>query len=583
MGVLAQRYDHKGLQVGGELLVNATTAGDQTSPSLADLAGGGFAIAWTDYSGTGADGSQTAVYARVFDAAGTALGAELPVNSTTAGAQETPRLAGLAGGGLVAVWADWSETGGDGSSWSVRAQRFDAAGAKLGGELLVNTTTSNSQLAPAVAALSGGGFAAVWEDRSASGQDGSASAIRAQLFGADGQRQGTEILVNATTQLGQDAPTLAALPGGGFVVAWQDGSGSGGDTSGTAIRAQVFGADGSRSGLEILVNGTTAGDQGDPTVAVLADGRFVVGWTDWSSSGGDPSESAVRARIFDPRGAAVSLPGTPAADQYIGTRFGDTLAGGRGRDRLNGGLGNDRLDGGASNDRLWGAGGNDTLNGGAGADTLAGGAGDDSYRVDRAGDLIVELVGEGIDQAGSSTVSVDLAPYGELENGGLSGSAPLDLSGNALGNRLLGNAGANRLAGRGGHDSLSGAGGADTLAGGAGDDTLAGGGGNDSFSFDLAPGAGGIDSIASYSPWADTILLAAAAFPALPLGTLAAAAFRKSASATQATDASDRIVYNTTTGALYWDGDGKGGAAAVQFATLAESPDTLTRLDFTVG
>lgn len=42
---------------------------------------------------------------------------------------------------------------------------------------------------------------------------------------------------------------------------------------------------------------------------------------------------------------------------------------------------------------------------------------------------------------------------------------------------------------------------------------------------------------------------------------------------TKAKDGEDRIAYNETTGALYFDKDGKGGAKAVQFAVLDGGPD----------
>ena len=48
-------------------------------------------------------------------------------------------------------------------------------------------------------------------------------------------------------------------------------------------------------------------------------------------------------------------------------------------------------------------------------------------------------------------------------------------------------------------------------------------------------------------------------------------------------DASDRVIYNMTTGSLYYDPDGTGGTAAVRFAVLTGSPDALTNADFVVA
>src|SRR6185436_7701573 len=135
------------------------------------------------------------------------------------------------------------------------------------------------------AGLPDGGFVATWADSSGVG-DLQPLGLRAQVFNADGTRSGSEFLVNSTTQNTQDEPTIAALAGGRFVVAWTDYSVTGGDQSVSAIRAQVFNHDGTKSGSEFLVNTTTASGQFDPNITGLSDGRFVVSWTDIGMTGG---------------------------------------------------------------------------------------------------------------------------------------------------------------------------------------------------------------------------------------------------------------------------------------------------------
>ena len=61
----------------------------------------------------------------------------------------------------------------------------------------------------------------------------------------------------------------------------------------------MFTADGVKFGAEFLVNTITTGYQSAPTITALADGRFVVAWSDGSHVGGDPYSSAIHAQIFD--------------------------------------------------------------------------------------------------------------------------------------------------------------------------------------------------------------------------------------------------------------------------------------------
>ncbi len=76
----------------------------------------------------------------------------------------------------------------------------------------------------------------------------------------------------------------------------------------------------------------------------------------------------------------------------------------------------------------------------------------------------------------------------------------------------------------------------------------------------------------------DRIGLGDAAFGDLAAGPLPASAFRLG---TAAQDADDRILYDSATGSLYYDADGVGGIAAVQFATVSAGLP-LTASDFTV-
>ncbi|MEI6643399.1 MAG: cadherin domain-containing protein [Novosphingobium sp.] len=155
---------------------------------------------------------------------------------------------------------------------------------KQGGEFLVNTATANSQILSAVGRLTNGGFVITWQDGSLTLGDSSGGSIKAQVYGADGAKVGGEFLVNTQTSGSQLLPMITGLVSGGFVITWYEGSGYVADGSGASVKAQVYGADGARLGTELLVNTQTAGNQHRSRVADLANGGFVITWQDASAT-----------------------------------------------------------------------------------------------------------------------------------------------------------------------------------------------------------------------------------------------------------------------------------------------------------
>ncbi|HTU12656.1 MAG TPA: M10 family metallopeptidase C-terminal domain-containing protein [Allosphingosinicella sp.] len=266
---------------------------------------------------------------------------------------------------------------------------------------------------------------------------------------------------------------------------------------------------------------------------------------------------------FNAGTASINLTGNELANTIFGNAGVNALSGGAGNDLLDGKEGNDVLSGGANDDILYGRDGNDQLHGGAGTDYLEGGAGDDLYFVDGGADLVVELAGQGADRvfASASYALGAGAAVEVLSTDFNAGTASINLTGNELANTLFGNDGAN------------------VLNGGAGSDFLDGKGGADSFAFTTALGANNVDTVVGFQTGIDTILLENAVFTALgAAGGLNANAF---VAGSGAADASDRIVYNSATGQLFYDADGNGAGAAVQFAQLGAGT-LLSASDFQV-
>jgi Ca2+-binding RTX toxin-like protein len=222
------------------------------------------------------------------------------------------------------------------------------------------------------------------------------------------------------------------------------------------------------------------------------------------------------------------------------------------------------LTGNGTNNRLVGNNAGNTLDGGGGNnDELVGRDGNDTYLVNNANVRITENGGQGIDTVRTS-VSYTLTAGADveiLETANSAGTAALNLTGNASGNIVIGNNGNN------------------IITGGVGEDYLTGHGGRDSFLFNttLDP-ENNLDVITDFNVTDDTIQLDNAVFTTLADGTFAAGQF---VTGTAAQDAQDRIIYDSATGALFYDSDGTGGVAAIQFAEVNPGL-ALTNLDFLV-
>jgi Ca2+-binding RTX toxin-like protein len=272
--------------------------------------------------------------------------------------------------------------------------------------------------------------------------------------------------------------------------------------------------------------------------------------------------------------------------------FEGALAGGGNalKNTLTGNDGDNNLNGGAGADTLIGGAGNDYLDGGTGADSLDGGAGSDVYVVDNVNDVIIES-GTGLSDFDTVRSSITYTLIANVERLELTGTAALDGTGNAGNNFIKGNANNNTLNGGDGNDSLIGREGNDTLLGGTGDDMLDGGDGNDrlnggagadvlfagagkdTFVTTLSPifGLSDVDTYADFTVADDKIELGTVGYNGLPYthaATFAAGEFIAGAGFTAAKDADDRIIYDTTTGALYFDRDGNGVNVAIKFAVV---------------
>ncbi|HNH34547.1 MAG TPA: Calx-beta domain-containing protein, partial [Rhodocyclaceae bacterium] len=239
-GIYAKRYNSSGTAVSSEFRVNTTTADKQETPAVVWLPDGGYVIAW---SSNLQDGSGTGIYAQRYNASNAVVGGERLLNTTTANNQYAPVIAHLADGGFLAVWTSSLQ---DGDLSGVYAQRYDSAFVAVGGEFRVNTTTANDQYEPTVAGLADGGFIVAWTSYN---QDGSGSGVYAQRYNSAGATVGGEFRVATSTAGDQFQPSVTAMNDGGFYITW-----SSSHTGGYRIYGQHYDAAGNVSGGTLLLN-----------------------------------------------------------------------------------------------------------------------------------------------------------------------------------------------------------------------------------------------------------------------------------------------------------------------------------------
>lgn len=275
-----------------------------------------------------------------------------------------------------------------------------------------------------LAALAGGGFALAFIETI----DTDNSSVNVSIVNDFGQIEFERIPVShqISSKSGDAQFDMIGLAGGGFVMAIVDPDP---DETDVGVDILFFDADGKLE-TRLQASVSDAGNQRDPVLTELPDGRIALAFTDDS---GD--HNTLRLAYFEIDGAS---------GKFVGSAGDDQLGGVAGHDRIFGLDGDDLILGRGGNDRLVGGNGNDRLAGGAGADALRGGAGVDVLR-------------------------------GNGGNDGLGGGEGDD--------RLFGGSGRDVLGGGQGDDRLSGQAGNDVLRGGLGDDVMAGGMGNDTFQF----------------------------------------------------------------------------------------------------
>ncbi|MBI4658938.1 MAG: hypothetical protein HY735_08850 [Verrucomicrobia bacterium] len=356
-GISARRLAGNLLGTLSVFRVNEAGGGDQQHPKVRRLANEGAVFVWQG----GALGDQD-VFARFIGPDGTFVTSDQRVNSFTENQQINPALAVLSDGSVLVTWSSFGQ---DGSMQGIFGQRLSPSGSRLGGEFQVNQYTRYNQRTPSIASLPGGQFVIAWiseQKRFENSID-----VYGRVFTSDGTASSDEFHINTATNICAN-PVVSALPDGGFMIGWSEreianrtngwdvfvrsfraglqptggaqkvnvhangnhyapqiaGNGdtqlvvwtsAGQDGSFEGVFGRFVKADGTSSGAEFQVNGTSVGPQIYPAVAADGNSQFLV---TWSSFIGGPASFDLFARRY---AYSASRPAVPFVSALSSTRL----------------------------------------------------------------------------------------------------------------------------------------------------------------------------------------------------------------------------------------------------------------------
>ena len=363
------------ISFGDEFRVNEHISGFQQNAQVTQLADGRVLFTFATDDDTDGDDDSSGIAARigVLNADGTmTLASEFRVNANTAGGQYAPQVTQLADGRVLFVF-DTEGANGDDSGGSIggRIGSVNADGTMtFSDEFRVNEHIESVQFLSQILLLEDGRVLSIFMTLDNSDGDNSGFGISARIgtVNADGSVAFTdEFRVNENVFGTQSSPEVLQLQDGRLFFTFVTSlRGANGDIDGTSIAARIgtIEIDGSVSlSPEFRINEHIAGNQSDPELTQLADGRVLIGFTSFDRTLGDNSGESVAARLIEIDSAATDQADTLIAFEPVGT-----LSGSAGDDLLIGYPDDDTISGGPGSDTiLWSVGsGRDVIDGGDG-------------------------------------------------------------------------------------------------------------------------------------------------------------------------------------------------------------------------
>ena len=541
-GIYGQRYDADGTPSGSEFRINTFTAFDQTSPEVAGLPDGGFVVTWQSDRQDGSDGG---IYMQRYAADGQPVGGETQVSSAAASDQSDPQIIVFDDGAMLIGWT--AEAAGSTTGTEVWARGFNANGSAAGDAFQINQVEAYNQGGLSLVALDGHSFAAAWAQPFGTARSGGPPQSMALRFFDDltgtGDNQIDFAPYSSWSRLGIEDTSLLRSGSGELTLIWSEqhwgrfyiggetfaqnfdlsgtrvgdihslGSGQAHDAidlaDGGALVVQDLRNNTGYMPPQVAIAGGTDPQQADialesplsgffaygSDVVILNDGTVVIAWNALGSliDYDNPVGSDIVMQMFRLNNFAegtVTVTGNAVVGQELGAALYEvTDADGMGNIQYQWYAGDTAIAGATTatyvidaahtGQQIW-----------VEASFVDGAGAYESLSSERTDAVLLYLVGNSGDDSLSGTSFGDILEGG-AGNDTLNGNGGADtLSGGDDNDLLFGGALADSLSGDAGDDTIYADAGDDTVAGGDGDDRLFAEGGDDT-----VDGGSGIDRI----------------------------------------------------------------------------------------
>lgn len=296
LGVILQVFNRHGEKIGNEIIVNKYTIGDQTNSRMTVLSNSNILVVWQgqSYSST----EKNNIYGKILSDSGFLIIDEFVIDSSSAYTGEDPDVASNDVKNIFFVVWKSNYILNESVFEGIYGKIYSNDGTVLNSEFLINSSIDNTKQKPKICSIDSNVFIILWE---AIIQEDNNLDIVGRLVNSKGQFLSDEFIINRTLPEIQDNVSCASILNKKFVVSYH---------SQTDIYAKIYSIlDTSQVSVfkeEFVVNTFLTGDQNNPSITGLNDGRFIIAWQSYNQDG---SENGIFYQVFENYGNKVDSEG----------------------------------------------------------------------------------------------------------------------------------------------------------------------------------------------------------------------------------------------------------------------------------